>query len=301
MTVLFGGLLVAGVFIVNGTELSPLSFVLAGLAGMVLSLLRLYLHSVVRPVVPVLLVPLTGLTLSLLLGAAVFFDLPRQSLRDALSPPARSFSCPDISGCIQRGRNYALYVERQTGLELGNVVLVNRREIPRMRAYGEVYWDYHTETLILPGGGEIRSSEIIGADQLSEPLILARLEEDMIGVIQSLDKPLLSLPLLALILTLSFSLSMVWTAARLTRWPLANGILALTMILLILAVPRLLVTVSARTVLVERVAFVPADLLDDYLLPSAWLVLGVIALVTGLFLPRFRRWQREMLPLGEQP
>lgn len=277
-----------------------MDYLLAGMSGLVVSLPWLYLRCAVRPVIPVLLVPLTALTVGLVFSLALFLELPRRavSLHHQDTMPSGQPGTA-LTGSIQQGRNYSLYIGRHTGSELTDTILVNHREIPRMRRYGELQWNFLDQTLLVPGGVDISTQELFAPGGLREPMIFSRLAEDMRLVIRALDGPLSSPPLIATLLAISFSMAMVWTAARLTRWPLANGVLVLAIMVVILGVPRFLETYGVHALLAERFAAAAALPLEDYLLPAILLLPGLVLLVVGFFLPRFSRWQREMLPLGE--
>lgn len=298
---ILAALLLAGaVFLVRGESLVLLDYLRAGMTGLLISLLWLYLRSVVQPVIPLLLVPLTALTVGIVLAVPVLLELPAAALaepdhRAVPAGPAATY----LSGTIQQGRSYSLYVGRHRGSELSDAILVNHSDIPRMRHYEELHWDYVENTLIIPGEGEISTREIMSYGGVREPIVFVRLADDIGRVITLLDAPLRSPGTIATLLALSFSLAMVWTAARLTRWPLANAVFTLAALVGILAVPRLQEEYSPFTFLTGRFQIAAALPLEEYALPISLLLPGLILLGTGLFLPRFARWQREMRPLEE--
>lgn len=87
------------------------------------------------------------------------------------------------------------------------------------------------------------------------------------------------------------AVTMVWAAARLTRWPLLNLALGLLYLRLLVAIPRLAAAASS----VSWLEWIPSPV--RAVLPSTiWAVLALVSIVTALVLPKLSRWQREMEP-----
>lgn len=306
------GVLVTGATVaVRGESPHVSIFLVSGLVGVLLSLLRQYFREATRPVIPAVLVPLNGVVIALLLGGVAYLELPRESMMQHARESSRASVHANHSGTILYGRNISLFVERHAGIEFRGVVVINHRDTPSMSYHPEAYWNTTDETLVVPTlvvptrGESVESSlstsGIHGLHRPPGPAVFARLHRDMMNVLGVLNRPFPSLSLAASVLSLAFVLSLIWTGARLTRWPLANVVVALGVVLAVLGTPRFLETFSVPSLVRTWFAVPPLWPLEEYAVPLVWTVMGVILLATGFFLPGFRRWQREIAPEGDGP
>lgn len=280
------------VFITNDSGITAFTYLAAMFAGVSFSLIWTFLSVISRPVIPVVIVLSTGFLIAVLLGGAVYMELPGTSLEEMETESRpEDFFVVDWSGTVLYGRNYSVYVGEHVGAELRDAVLIRYGEFPRMHYHRELYWNYLDEKLIVPGVRELATDEVAGLYRVDEPLFLSRLIEDFRWVIAELDRPVFSIPAAAHILALAFSLAMVWTLARVSRWPLVNSVLVAGCVRLIFAVPRLLETDPIAEILVERV--------PGYASAGGWAIFVIVLLVVEMITPRFSGWRSEMRRLED--
>lgn len=292
--ILAAALLIGAVMIVRKTLTIPAELPELVLASLVIAVVWTFLRSAVKPVIQFLLIPLTMLVVVLVLGAVTTFDLQR------ISGDVRPQTIPNWTGTILHGRNYSLYVGRQTGLEFRDAIIVRRGEQPRMRRHPELFWNAEDELLIIPGETPLSTEEVAGLHRLSVPVVLSTLADDLRRVMGILTDPLRTVHTIVTLVSFAFALVMSWTPARLTRWPLANGTIITGYAFFLLSVPRLTDPGFPRPVLFDRIPEPWWNALEGYHAALGWFLPGLILLVIAFLLPPFRRWQREMLPLGER-
>ncbi len=293
------GVVLAGVLVIDGAFPAAAEIPPAALAGLLAGLLWTYLRATVQPVTPFLMVSLNGLVIALLFAASAYFQLPHRFTPtdgDTVLPSLRSEA--DWSETIVYGRTYSLYVSRRQGIELKDVILVRHGTTPRMQVYPEMYLNEADRQLVGTGERPLSTEGLSGTRQRVAPQVFVRLGEDARRAIKLIHGPVQSLATIVALAGLAFALTMIWTVVRLTRWPLANGVLALGVIVLILALPRLVDSAATMPVLGDHVQGIVTGRWRAYVPGAAWSGLAIVLLVAGFFLPSFRRWQRETLPVG---
>ena len=276
------------VFAVTGT-MSPLVYFLPRISvvAAILAVFLTYLRSVTRRVhVAVLLAlfyPLVILT----------FAVP------VLTPVVDRPEIPSLNlpvPTILHGRGHSLFVDNQTGGELGNVVVVRHHSPPHLDFFPQVIWNSREETLLLRGGETLSSREVMGLGRTPLPPAVIALRTDLDTVLELVrfdPQGATSAMAVALahILALSAAVVMAWGCARASRWLLVNTMVTLFYGWLLLALPRLLAAPAVQGLFTRF----PLPLwVTDYLPVIGWVLLAVILLVVALVQPPLTTWQREI-------
>jgi hypothetical protein len=207
---------------------------------------------------------------------------------------------------IYQGPRFSVVVERSIGSDLGEVIFVDHRmaaEIPRIQRDQEAYLDTRGGVVIRPGRPDIPVTELEGFGPPSLPGMVLRAAEDAVSAVGELRRSSLRelpLPLPAgisravaatlSVLIMALAITAIWTAMRLTRWPLLNLVASVAYGRLLVAIPRL-----ARD-LVEREpvsGWLPPLLVEEAPV-VLWLALLVLMLLVSVFLPSLSDWRHHM-------
>lgn len=273
-----------------------------------------------RPVRPTVMLLLVAASLGGLTVAAEFFAGGERPPED----PALATAIPDRA--ILHGGRVALYTGDVEGIILTQPAVIRFLQRPRIVVADQAYVDIERGLLSVPGAGEIPvdSIEVVrpdppvladlhlesdldataawvngdGAERFAAVLDESRASDpESSGTGAGWMPPLVGTALAATARYLVgtgawlLAVTMVWAAARLTRWPLLNLALGLLYLRLLVAIPRLAAAASS----VSWLEWIPSPV--RAVLPSTiWAVLALVSIVTALVLPKLSRWQREMEP-----
>lgn len=301
--VLLTGLLLAGAVASRGHVFALEHLVsLVFLPGLLLGVISTYLRATTTRVIPIMMVPATVLVLTTFLVAGVVVGLPEAS--EPLPGPGPM----EWNSAVLHGRTTSLFVDRHTGVEISDSVLVRHGRLPRLRHHPLVYWNYEDEMLVVPGEETISTSEISGLQRDRAPSALILLIDDLRTVLQLLPREIgwatLSSPEdIMTLIVLAAVLALAWPLVGLTRWPLLNGVITLGWARLLPAAPRL--WQRGAHLIPDSLSALPGWLSAILAwAPAAvwfWLVLTVPLIVLWIIQPSLSRRRQELGEAEESP
>jgi hypothetical protein len=268
----------------------PLLFI-AWIGAVVFTTLR----GVVLPVIPAVLVGVLFLGSALgLFGIIVLDEL-------VLQPRAgdTAFDRPFPTGTFLRGPERSVFVEDAQGVSLSGLIVVTPREQPSIREYDSGIWRNERSEIVIgtPSSDVIPLSQVSAVRWRQTPPSLHTIVSDARSLYTQLRDRFhagLSLDYILTILAVAALLAMAWTPARITRWPLLNGLFVFVYVRGVVALPDGL---ALLTELVSIPASVPMFIVTN-LSVIVMALISLVLLVIALVLPPMREWRREVFGEG---
>lgn len=295
--IVFAGVLVIPVVLTIGTVSQvvgiggPLLFI-AWIGAVVVTTLR----SVVIPIVPTIFIPIIFVVTSLGLFGIVILD------EVVLQPRAgdAAFDRPFPTGTFLRGPERSVYVEDAQGVSLSGIVVVTPRENPAIREYDSGVWRNDRSEIVVIGPSSpdpVSLSEIAAVQWRQTPLSIRGIVVDARSVYTLLRERFhtgLSLEFILMIASFSILLAMIWTPARITRWPLLNALFVFAYVRGVVALP------NGVEKLAEFVSLPPGlpVFVENNLLVVVMALASLLFILVALVLPPMREWRREVFRDG---
>lgn len=254
------------------------------------------LRGVIVPIVPSVMVGILFVATAFgLFGIIVLDELVLQPRTgDA------AFDRPFPTRTFLRGPDQSVFVEDAQGVSLSGLYVVTPREGIAIREYDSGLWRND------------RSEIVVNGDSAPEPISLAdttavrwrQTPPSLRAIVSDANRVYIrlrdrfhagfSLDFVLTIVSVAALLAMVWTPARITRWPLLNALFVFAYVRGVVALPH---GVERLAESIPMPVFLPTFVVNN-ISDVVMALLSLVLLVIALVLPPMREWRREVLGEG---